>query len=324
MKIAEVLPSTPSPLWRLVAQCGVGHVVGTFSRDPEGCDGNEMPWHLGPLSRAHTAYKQGGFELAVVESRPPMEKIKLGLPGRDEEIEEVEHLVRALGELEVPVWCYEWMPVINWVWTRMDIPGRGGALVTGFDREESEKLPKVDTGGLTEEDLWINLKYFLERVIPVAEEAGVKLAMHPDDPPISPARGTPRIMTSLDAYQKLIDLIPSPSNGVALCQGNFSLMTDDVPAAIRHFGSQDRIYFVHFRDVKGTIEHFEETFHDEGKTDMLECMKAYKEVGFSGVCRPDHVPTMEGDVNDQPGYSSIGRLFAIGYLRGLSHAVYGR
>ena len=158
--------------------------------------------------------------------------------------------------------------------------------------------------------------------MPVAEKANVKLAMHPDDPPLSPIRGLGRIMRSVENYQRLLDLYPSPVNGIALCQGNFTLMTDDLPAAIRHFGKQGKIFFVHFRDVRGTAEKFVETFHDDGKTDMLACMQAYSDIGFEGVCRPDHVPTMEGDSNEHPGYSSIGRLFAIGYIKGLREAVY--
>jgi mannonate dehydratase len=129
-------------------------------------------------------------------------------------------------------------------------------------------------------------------------------------------------MRSVENFQRLIDLIPSPVNGITLCQGNFTLMTDNLPAVIRHFGKQDKIFFVHFRDVRGTPEKFVETFHDDGQTDMLACMCAYREIGFDGVCRPDHVPTMAGDSNEQAGYSAVGRLFAIGYLKGLREAVY--
>jgi mannonate dehydratase len=129
-----------------------------------------------------------------------------------------------------------------------------------------------------------------------------------------------RIMRSVENYQRLIDLVPSEANGICLCQGNFTLMTEELPDVIRHFG--DKIYFVHFRDVRGTPDNFVETFHDEGKTDMHACMQAYRDIGFEGVLRPDHVPTMEGDDNNNPGYSSIGRLFAIGYIKGLREAVY--
>ena len=174
---------------------------------------------------------------------------------------------------------------------------------------------------MTEDQLWANLRYFLDAIVPVAEKANVKLAMHPDDPPLSPIRGLGRIMRSIDNYQRLVDLVPSPVNGITLCQGNFTMMTDDLPGAIRKFGRQDKIFFVHFRDVRGTPEKFVETFHDDGQTNMLACMRAYREIGFEGVCRPDHVPTMEGDNNDNPSYSAIGRLFAIGYLKGLRQAV---
>ena len=156
--------------------------------------------------------------------------------------------------------------------------------------------------------------------MPVAEKVGVKLAMHPDDPPLSPIRGIGRIMRSIENFQRLIDLRPSPMNGITLCQGNFTLMTDDLPRVIHQFG--EKIFFVHFRDVKGTPEHFEETWHDAGKTDMLACMRTYREIGFDGVLRPDHVPTVEGDSNDNAGYSAFGRLYAIGYIRGLRQAVY--
>jgi mannonate dehydratase len=215
------------------------------------------------------------------------------------------------------------MPVFNWTRTAVDIPSRGGALVSGFDLVKSADLPHSEYRDVTEEQLWANLRYFLQRVLPVAEQARVRLAMHPDDPPLSPLRGLPRIMRSLDNYQRLLDLVPSPWNGITFCQGNFTLMTSDVPAAIRRFGSQGKIFFVHLRDVRGTPDHFEETFHDAGQTDMAACIRAYLETGFDGVCRPDHVPTMDGDSNDRPGYSTLGRLFAIGYIRGLIQAQTG-
>jgi mannonate dehydratase len=229
-----------------------------------------------------------------------------------------------MGVLGIPIWCYEWMAAFNWTRTATTVLSRGGALVTGYDHDLMRDAPLTEYGVVTEERLWDSLEYFLERVVPVAEKAGVKLAMHPDDPPLSPIRGIGRIMSSIESFQKLIDLVPSAVNGVALCQGNFALMTDDLPAAIHHFGRQGKIFFVHFRDVRGTREKFVETFHDDGQTDMAACMRAYRDVGYKGVCRPDHVPTMAGDDNERPGYSSLGRLFAIGYLKGLQEAVYGR
>ena len=319
IQIAEYLPPVHSSLWDLVAQCGVTEVVGSLDLDQE--LGPEAAWSYRSLRRVKSAYEDRGFKLSVIESRPPLTRAKLGLDGRDEEIDSVCELLDAMGALGIGVWCYEWMPVMNWLRTSTTIVSRGGALVTGYDHLDMRDAPLTKYGEVSEEQLWDNLHYFLERALPAAESAGVKLAMHPDDPPLSPIRGLGRIMRSVDNFQRLLDLVPSPMNGIALCQGNFTLMTDDLPAVIRHFA--DKIFFVHMRDVAGTREKFEETFHDAGKTDMVACMRAYRDIGFGGALRPDHVPTMAGDDNEKAGYSSIGRLFAIGYLKGLREAVYG-
>jgi mannonate dehydratase len=325
IKIAELLAPQPSPLWKMVKQCGVRHIVGgmdfTWGLEvgPE-----DLPWSFMSLLRIKTAYEDRGFVLDVLESRPPMHKIKLGQPGRDREIEWVITLIKNMGAHGIPVWCYEWMPGINWMRTSTTVETRGGAQSTSFNNELLKNAPLTEHGVVSEENLWENLKYFLDIIVPVAEKANVKLAMHPDDPPISPIRGIGRIMRSIENFQRLLDLVPSPVNGIALCQGNFTLMTDDLPGVIRRFGKQKKIFFAHFRDVRGTPENFIETFHDDGMTDMLACMHAYHDIGFEGVLRPDHVPTMEGDNNTSPSYSSIGRLFALGYIKGLREAVYGK
>ncbi len=320
IKIALTLSPQPGPGHILAKQCGIEYAVGGIGLHPKpNASKEEQPWSHTSLARAKKAYKDAGFELAVIESRPPMEKAKLGLPGRDEQIEVVCELIRNMGAVGIPVWCPAWMPILMVLRTSRTIPSRGGAKVTGYDHKDMEDS-LTDHGVITEEEQWDNLKYFLERVAPVAEEANVKLAMHPDDPPLSPIRGVARIMSSIENYQKLIDLVPSPVNGIALCQGNFTLMTDNLPDVIRHFGRQEKIFFVHFRDVRGTRENFREAFHDDGKTDMAACIRAYRDTGYDGPARPDHYPRM-GDVNSRDD-RGLARLFAIGYLKGLLDAVY--
>ncbi len=323
IKLAEALWSPqPSLVSRLCHQAGVEYAVGGLPVIDTKVFPAEQPWDYMPLLRLKEDYRASGFELIAIEARPPLNLAKRGLPGGDQEIDTVCRLIENMGKLEVPVWCYEWMTDFNWLRTATAVPGRGGSLVSEFDAAKLADAPPSELGPISEEKLWETLEYFLRRVLPVAERAGVRLAMHPDDPPLSPIRGVGRIMRSVDNYQRLLDLVPSDSNGITLCQGNFTLMTGDLPAVIRHFGSQKKIFFVHLRDVRGTAEKFVETWHDEGQTDLVACMEAYKQVGYEGPLRPDHVPTVDGDSNDNPGYSAYGRLFALGYIRALCDAVW--
>jgi mannonate dehydratase len=143
--------------------------------------------------------------------------------------------------------------------------------------------------------------------------------MHPDDPPIPELLDRARIMHRVENFERLVALVPSPSNAVCFCQGSFAAMGVDIPTAIRRLGRH--IKYVHFRDVRGTAESFVETFHDNGPTDMVAAMTAYRDVGFDGPMRPDHVPQLDGEEDGEPGYTMLGRLFAFGYMRGLMQAV---
>ncbi|MDX6515494.1 MAG: mannonate dehydratase [Gaiellaceae bacterium] len=319
--LAEILlEAQPTPYWRMLRQVGVDHAVGVLPRGLRDWRGDvaDHPWDLAPLSVYKANIEGEGFTLDVIEDNPPMDRLRLGKPGAEEELEHVETLVRNMGHLGIPVLCYNWAAALGWLRTDVAVRGRGGALVAGYDHRRLEDAPLPRTGTATEDALWENLRRFLERIVPIAEEAGVTLAMHPDDPPLSPIRGVPRIMRSVEAFQRLLELHPSPANAITFCQGNFALMTADMPAAIAELG--ERIAFVHFRDVEGTPERFVETFHDEGPTDMLACIRAYRAVGFDGPLRTDHNPTLEGDRADVPGYSPLGRLHAIGYTQGLLEA----
>jgi len=334
--LSEMLAPRPELLWQLVRQAGVSTVVGTLNggeqdqrmfasvgaSSPGAVDNGTAPWSEASLRRDKAIYEDHGFTVAAIEDTPPLDKARLGLPGRDEQIENVITQVRAMGALNIPVLCYNWMAVSSWARTRVDVPGRGGALVTGFSERLSRALPPtIQPGEVTADQLWSALRYFLDAVVPVAEEAGVRLSMHPDDPPLPAVRNVPRIMSSLEGFRRLLELRPSEANSITFCQGNFALMTDALPHVIREFGSRGAISFVHFRDVRGTADDFVEVFHDEGQNDMAECLRAYVETGFDGPMRPDHVPTMAGESNARPGYETLGRLFAIGYIRGLQHAI---
>jgi mannonate dehydratase len=314
MRLALFLPPEPNELWRLAAQLGVTDAVTGLPRNRAG-SGPALDF----LSLLHMKqrFADAGLAVSVIESSPPMDRIKLGLPGRDEEIEHICEMLTNMGAVGIPVWCYNFMAVFGWMRTSTAIPTRGGALVTGYDHELMRAAPLTEAGTVSAEKLWDNYTYFLERVVPVAEQARVRLALHPDDPPISPIRGIARIIINVDAFKRALEMVPSDYNGITFCQGSFSTMGADIPAAIRYFGERRKIHFAHFRDIRGTASRFVETFHDDGQTNMAEAMRCYQEIGFDGPMRPDHVPTMEGDANDTPAYTTRGRLYAIGYMRGL-------
>ncbi len=322
MQLAEVLTNRETNvMWDLTKQLGVKQVVTGIHDDP-----NEPPaWDFDRLRKIKEKFAEQGLDVTVIESAPAsiQEPIKLGLGDRDEHIDHFCQLIENMGRLNIPIMCHNWMAGIGWYRSDLGITvaNRGNALVSGYDHAAVDHTALTEWGEITEDALWENMEDFLKRVVPVAEKAGVRLAVHPDDPPISPMRGLGRILTNPDAFQRVIDIAPSPNNGITFCQGNFSTMGVDVPATIRHFGDQGKVFFVHFRDVRGTPERFVETFHDDGQTDMYEAMRTYRDVGFRGVVRPDHVPTMAGEPNDAPGYQILGRLFALGYIKGLVEGV---
>jgi len=306
-----ILSTDPTERWDLARQMGVTSAVSRIPDPP----GDTRGWEFDPLLKLKNRFEDYGFSLDVIENRPPMHDAILGREGRDEQIGYVQELLRNMGRVGIDVYCWIWMAPLEVLRTSESVRGRGGSLTTRYDHDQMQQGPSVAEEAVSETELWENLEYFLERVVPVAEEAGVKMALHPDDPPTGPIRGQDRIVTSVENYDRILELYPSDHHGLTFCQGNFSAMEADIPDAIRHFG--DDIHFAHFRDVEGGERYFTETWHDEGPTDMLAAMRAYEEIGFDGPMRPDHVPTMAGEDNDHPGYKDKGRLFAIGYMKGL-------
>lgn len=309
---ALILPPEPDNRWQLAKQIGVTDAV----IHPLEIGNNKSHWNYDDLLRLQNWLEDAGLTFSVLEGSVPIsDRIRLGREGRDEDIAEFKQFLSDCGKLGIPVVAYDWMAGVRWARTEAHIESRGGSLVTGYDEEKHQDNSDTDAAEATHEDSWEALEYFLEEVIPTAEKAGVKLGLHPDDPPRSEVRGIPRIIRSVDAYDRVLDIYDSEHNGITLCQGNFAAMGTDIPAAIRHF--DNRINYVHFRDVMGDANRFIETWHDSGQTDMLAAMEAYQEIGYDGPMRPDHVPTMAGEDNSNPGYHMKGRLFAIGYMKGL-------
>ena len=317
MRLATVLTPMSDENLTLAAQCGVTDIVARY-----------MGPALDDLLQVKSRIEKFGLRLSVIEGYLPIENIKVG---RDDgsELEQLKSLIRNMGQAGVGILCYNFMAGTDWVRTRLNAPERGGAKVTAFDLRDAERALRLGHDGagamgapdkerISADALWTRLESFLKELVPVAEEARVVLVMHPDDPPLPEFLGKARIMNSVESFERLVELVPSPSNAICFCQGTFAEMGVDVSATIRRLGSDIR--YVHFRDVRGTAESFTETFHDNGPTDMVAAMRAYREIGFDGPIRPDHVPQLAGEDDGEPGYTIKGRLFAFGYLRGLMQA----
>jgi mannonate dehydratase len=318
MKLSELFQPNETHKIRLAAQVGITHAIVDVSKELSRIPRDHYATTLRKIKRDFESAK---MIFAGVESHPvPAEKTKLGLPGRDEEIENYISAIKALARVGVPMICYNWMAGLGWYRTRADASGRGGALISEFDNKIARKQGLTQWGEVSEEKIWCNLKYFLRSVIPVAEQEGVKMALHPDDPPLSPLRGIGRILTSAMSYRRIFEMFPSPVNGVTFCQANFKLMGEDIAALAREWSSQKKIFFVHFRDVAGTKSHFRETFHDCGPTDLAQMLRIYHDCAFDGPIRPDHAPTLDGESNDRPGYAMGGKILAIGYMKGAMDA----
>ncbi|ELZ96388.1 mannonate dehydratase [Haloferax sulfurifontis] len=316
MEPSLILPPERDERWDLAKQVGVETAVVHTLEIGDG----SRPWKYDELLALTREFRDYGLDVGVIEGCVPIsDDTRLGRDGRDEEIERFKQYLRHLGSLDVPVVAYDWMAGKRWARTSTALPARGGSLTTAYSNEFMEDAPEQELAPVHADELWDALEHFLNEVVPVAEEAGVKLALHPDDPPIENLRGVDRIVTSPEHYERVMEMYDSEHNGITFCQGNFAAMGADIPETIRRFG--DRINFVHFRDVEGTNERFVETWHDEGPTDMRACIQAYRDIGFDGPVRPDHVPTMAGEENSNPGYMTLGRLYATGYLKGLLEAV---
>jgi len=251
-----------------------------------------------------------------------MPEVTLNLPGRDAKIEEYKTYLRNLGKVGIHYTTYAHMG--NGIWSSKNEPTRGGASARAYDAAQNPQGHwdgKIFTGPLshgrafTKEEIWENYSYFIKAVAPVAEQEGVRIGIHPDDPPVPELAGVPRcIFGNFDGYVRALEIAESPNVGVCLCCGTWleggPLMGKNVVGAIQHFGKQRKLFKIHFRNVSAPLPHFVETFVDDGYMEMYRVMKALAEVRFDGIAIPDHVPQMSG------GYK-VGYAYTVGYMKAL-------
>ncbi len=307
--------------WALARQVGVNYAITKAM--PE-ISGKPAPYNFEALKSIKEEFKDAGFILAGLEGDQfDMSAIKLGLPNRDEWIDKYRQMIRNMGQLSIPLLCWNFMASVGWYRTKIDIPDRGGALISEFNMETAQMNKVPPEQRIDENKLWENIFYFLDAVLPVAEEYGIKMALHPDDPPLSPFLGVGRILINAASFDKIHEKYPSDSNGIAFCQATFKIMEEDIKALSKRWINDNRIFFIHFRDVKGDKNYFRETFIDDGPTPIAEMIKHYYNSGFNGMIRSDHAPSMYGETQEtfsggiSAGYDMLGHLFAVGYLKGI-------
>ena len=292
-------------------------------------------WTVEELTDLKKAINAEGLELAAIENLDPSHwyDVLLDGPEKQKQLEDVKTIVRRLGKAGIPVLGYNFS--LAGIWGHVTGPyARVGAESVGFlgkDGPEDTPIPKGqvwnmtydpdspagDIGAVTSEQMWQRLEDFLKAIVPVAEEAGVRLAAHPDDPPMPVLRGTARLIHQPRLYQKLLDLYPSHYNALEFCQGTLAEMTeDDLYAYIDKYSRQGNIAYVHFRNVRGKVPSYREVFVDEGDVDMLKALQIYRKNGYDGVMIPDHTPQMSCSASWHAGMS-----FALGYMRGAMSAL---
>lgn len=336
--------------YKFAKQCGathlVIHLVDYFGHNRDSADqpiggaegwgkaGNpDEIWSLEELISIKKDINNHGLELEAIENFDPSHwhDILLDGPKKKVQIENLKQLIRNVGKAGIPTFGYNFS--LAGVSSRDIGPyARGGAVSVGMNGSVDETpIPNgmvwnmiYDENALDgslphigHEELWKRLQFFLNEIIPVAEEAGVKMAAHPDDPPMPYVRNTPRLVYQPDLYQKLIDIKPSPSNNLEFCLGSIAEMTEgDVYEATDIYSKQDKISYVHFRNIIGKVPNYKEVFVDEGDIDMVKILKILKKNNFQGVLIPDHTPQMTCDA---PWYA--GMAYTMGYMKAIMNVV---
>jgi mannonate dehydratase len=325
MKAGHQHQHSPEVL-RVLAAFGVEHICsGLPSRV---MDEN---WSVEGLQRLRERVEGFGIKLDMVPlplsssyiTRSENPHIMLGKsPERDREIEQIRQMIRNAAKAGIPAVKYN-LTILGVVRTERT-PGRGGASYSTFNYAQARQEPPLTEAGPVGEDMmWERITYFLERVVPVAEECKVRLCCHPHDPGMPKDRGfrgVHRVLGSVEGLKRFVRIKASPYHGLNFCQGTVAEMLEnpgrEIYDVIRYFGSRGKIFNVHFRNIKGGFLNFQETFPDDGDVNMLRALRVYKEVGYDGMIMPDHVPRIEGDTGSAQAFA-----FAFGYIQALIQAV---
>lgn len=279
--------------------------------------GDGGKWQLQDLVKLRLRVEQFGMKLTALENVPTSfyDHIMLNGPRRDEQIENMIFTVRNMARAGIPIFGYNWMPSHVWRTPLKQI--RGGALATAYDHALGSKYPLTHDREYSEEEMWANLEYWIKIITPIAEEEGIRLGIHPCDPPVEKLGGIPQLLRSFESYKRLVEIYPSDSNGIEFCQGTFSEMKDDIYEMIDYFASRKKILYVHFRNVSSKVPNFYEEFVNTGYVDMFKAMKIYHKHNFDGFFIDDHVPHTHGDTP----WGHRGRAFANGYIQAMIEAV---
>lgn len=291
-----------------IAQMGARDFLMNTPRLP-----GDAEWAYEDLREIKQRADAAGLRLMCLENVPVSfyDKAMLGLPGRDEQIAHMQNTIRNMGRAGIPILGYHWMP--SGVWRTLDPAElRGGARGTRFNLAEHDPDQLTHERVYTADEMWANYEYCLERILPVAEEAGVTLALHPDDPPVESLGGVARLFYGFDGFARAMKRFDSPNHGLDFCMGCWSEMggQESVLRAVRYFGERNKIIYVHFRDVQGVVPEFNECFIGDGNVDPFAILQALRDVGFTGFLITDHVPQV---VDDTP-WGHRGRAHAIGYM----------
>ncbi|MBT6145117.1 MAG: TIM barrel protein [Gemmatimonadetes bacterium] len=327
--------------YRFARQAGATHVVahlpGFARRQGRGRPPEQM-WTRDELAALKDDMNAEGIEFAAIENFDVEHwyDILLDGPRRDEQMSGLQQLIRTMGDLGIGIMGYNFS-YAN-VWGRVTVQqARGGAFSPGFHADLAPQqapiplgmvwntvydpdAPAGTIGAVTEEMIWDRYERFLRDLLPVAEEAGVLLAMHPADPPLETVNDTHRLVTRPEHYRQLFDLVPSPCHVAEFCQGTITEMNGemDVYEAIQTYASQGKIGYVHLRNVVGRLPDYYETFIDDGDVDMVRALRLYRDNGFDGIIIPDHSPEMACDA---PWHASM--AYALGWMRGVLAAIDG-